>query len=246
MTNTLTLLADFCATVPAGPGAAVGLALAGLAGSPLHCAPMCGGFVLGQVADRMARIEVQGMCEWRRVSAGALVPYHLGRITTYAGLGAVAAWGGGWLAQLPWVGALLLGIAALLFLAVALRRLGRWLPAPSGALTIRISAWLRAPAARIDRTRPMGGYLLGVLLGFLPCGFLYAALAAAAATGSPLAGALGMAAFGAGTVPALIAIGVAGHAAGQRWKAAVTMAAPALLLLNAAMLAALALRALVA
>ena len=51
-----------------------------------------------------------------------------------------------------------------------------------------------------------------------------------------------MLAFGLGTVPALVAVGIAGQAAGRRWQRGVAAAAPAVMLLNAALLAALALR----
>lgn len=250
VTMGLDMMAAWCAAIPVGSGVALGLFVAGLAGSPMHCAPMCGGFVLGQVADRMARLPALHLCEWQRVRGAALLPYHSGRLTTYAALGALAGAGGSALAGLPWFGrltALLLLLAAFLFLAQALRRLLPWLRLPG--LEQAPAAWTRAVArmtAGIDRTGPAGGYLLGVALGFLPCGFLYGALAAAAASGSWWAGALGMAAFGLGTVPALIAVGLAGHAAGRRWQRGVAVLSPAVMLLNAALLAALALRGLLA
>jgi sulfite exporter TauE/SafE len=65
---------------------------------------------------------------------------------------------------------------------------------------------------------------------------LYGALAAAASSGGALAGALGMAAFAAGTVPALLAVGLAGHVVGGTWAGVVQRAAPVLLLLNAGLL----------
>lgn len=236
----------------AGGGLLLGLFVAGAAGSTMHCVPMCGGFVLGQVADRMAAVPAARLCEWRQVGTGALLPYHLGRLTTYGGLGMVAGLGGALLSRLPWFGLLsaaLLLAAAGLFLLHALRRavpaLGRLLPglehAPRGwnqAIT-RLTRGL-------DRNRGGGGYVLGLALGFLPCGFLYAALAAAAAGGSAALGALAMAAFGLGTAPALIAVGIAGHAAGRRWQRGMAVAAPAVLLVNAALLAMLALQRLVA
>ena len=232
MSHGLDLLAAFCGSPGAGAGLLLGLFLAGAAGSTLHCVPMCGGFVLGQVADRMARLPAGAMCEWRRVGAGALVPYHLGRLTTYAGLGALAGVAGGAVTRLPWLGgasAVLLGLAALLFAAHALRLRG---------LTRVPAAWSRlvARAARWGGD----GYLLGVALGFLPCGFLYAALATGAASGSAAFGAAAMLAFGLGTAPALVAVGIAGHAAGWRWRRGVAMASPAVMLLNAALLAVLA------
>jgi hypothetical protein len=98
------------------------------------------------------------------------------------------------------------------FLAHALRRAGVPFARRLGGLETASPGWTRMLArltSRIDRTGPGGGYLLGVALGFLPCGFLYAALAAAAATADPLQGALAMLAFGLGTVPALVLVGIA-------------------------------------
>jgi sulfite exporter TauE/SafE len=246
----LDTLTAFCGTPGplAGGGLLLGLFVAGAAGSTMHCVPMCGGFVLGQVADRMAAVPAARLCEWRRVGTGVLLPYHCGRLTTYAGLGAVAGLGGAMLARLPWFGALsaaLLLAAAGLFLMHALRRvvpaLGRLLPglerAPRG--------WNQAIARLtrgLDRNRRGGGYLLGLALGFLPCGFLYAALAAAATSSSPVLGALGMLAFGLGTAPALMVVGIVGQAAGRQWQRGIAVAAPAVMLLNAALLGALALQ----
>jgi len=227
-----------CGVGPLSAGLILGLFLAGLAGSPMHCGPMCGGFVLGQVADRVARLPVARLSECRRLQAGALLPYHLGRLTTYAGLGALAASGGAVLARLPWLGfvpAALLLLAAALFVTQALRRL---LPAATRHLPMLDAAppaWGRFVARGARRVG--SGYPLGVALGFLPCGFLYGALAAAASTGDPWLGAAGMLAFGCGTVPALVAVGVAGQVARRRWQRGVTVAAPAVMLLNAALLA---------
>jgi uncharacterized protein len=93
---------------------------------------------------------------------------------------------------------------------------------------------------RIVRGSVLGEYLLGAALGFLPCGFLYAAIAAAAASARPLTGAATMVAFGLGTMPVLMVIGIAGHAAGRRWSRRVTVASPVLMVLNAALLLVLA------
>lgn len=249
------MLATLCgpagAITPQG-GLLLGLLLAGAAGSPMHCVPMCGGFVLGQVADRMALLPAARLCEWRRLGAGVLLPYHLGRLTTYAGLGALAGLGGAAIGRLPWFGwlsGILLLLAAALFLLHGLRRLLPLLAHRSPLLAEHApAAWNRIigqVTRDIDRTRWGGGYLLGLALGFLPCGFLYAALAAAASSGSPVSGAACMLAFGLGTATALMIVGVAGQAAGWRWQRGVASAAPAVMLVNAALLAALALRHLV-
>ena len=223
-------------------GLLLGLFAAGAAGSVVHCGPMCGVFVLGQVSERMARLPPGRLCERQRISSGLLLPYHLGRLTTYAGLGALAAGSAAVFGHLRWFGdlsAVLLTIAALLFLTHAL---GRFLPA-MGELSRPPRFWGRLIgtfARRIPRGSLFGGYLLGMALGFLPCGFLYAALTAAAAAARPVIGAMAMVAFGAGTAPVLMVIGVAGHAAGRRFNQGVRYAAPVVMVLNAVLLLVLA------
>lgn len=242
------LLHTLCGPAIAGvPGGIyVGLALAGAAGSVMHCTLMCGPFVLGQVSDRMAWLPAAQLCERQRLRSAALLPYHTGRLTTYAGLGALAGAGGAVLQRLPWFSwavTALLVLAALLFLAHALRRLVpalTWLLPGNDRAPLAWVRLLRTAATRAGRTDTPSGLLLGLTLGFLPCGFLYAALAAAAATAAPGAGALAMLCFGLGTVPSLVAVGVAGHAAGQALHRGVRVAAPAVLLFNALVLGLLA------
>ncbi|HQT77581.1 MAG TPA: sulfite exporter TauE/SafE family protein [Rhodopila sp.] len=227
-------------------GLLAGLFLAGAAGSVMHCGPMCGVFVLGQVSDRMARMPAGAMCESRRIRSGLLLPYHLGRLTTYGMLGALAGGSAavfrhsGWIRQLSTA---LLVLAAVLFLAHAAGRLMR--------LDLRLD---RAPrqfgqligryAGRVVRGTAPGEFLLGLSLGFLPCGFLYAALASAAVWADPLMGAAAMVLFGLGTVPVLAMIGIAGHAAGRRWNKGVAAVAPAVMAVNAMLLLGLAWRGL--
>ena len=220
---------------PLGVGLPLSLLLAGLAGSAVHCVPMCGPFVLGQVSDRLACVPACALRERHRIGAGVLWPYHLGRIATYTGLGALAGGAGAALARMAWFGwfsgALLL-LAAFLFLGQAVSRLGIQAHPPAFLRRIGIG--------RIGMGQTGNGFTLGLALGFLPCGFLYSALAAAAATSDPLGGAVAMLAFGIGTVPALVLVGIAGEATGRVWRRRMAWVAPAVLLFNAAVLAALA------
>jgi hypothetical protein len=57
---------------------------------------------------------------------------------------------------------------------------------------------------------------LGALNGLLPCGLVYSALLVAASTGGLLMGAAGMIAFGLGTLPALLVVGVGAGALSAR------------------------------
>ena len=227
-------------------GLLAGLFLVGLVGSVSHCAGMCGPFVLQQAAMRGEKVPAAGMTEMHRLGGILLVPYHLGRITTYAALGALAGGLFGSITHLSgqhWIAALLLGLAALLMFGMALGRIGiirrKLIAASGGAATW--TAPVANAATRLFRD-PVGwrGYGLGVILGFLPCGLLYAALMSAGAGGDPLVGAMAMAAFALGTVPALLLVGLIGRLAWRRWQPYMAPVLPILLFVNAAMLAYLA------
>jgi sulfite exporter TauE/SafE len=213
------------------------LFVAGLAGGAIHCAGMCGPFVIAQVTSGLAARPTLS-----RLSAGALVPYHLGRATTYAGLGAAAGLVSGTLvhgAGFRPVLVVLLVLGAALMLAQAVAQLATVLPATPAGPADRVA---RAAAPLLADARGSRRFVLGIVLGFLPCGLLYGALAAAAAAGSALGGALAMAAFAAGTVPALVGVGLAGAFFGRRFLPAARAIAAPMLVVNAAVLAVLAAR----
>lgn len=240
--------ADHCRTVVENHGNLLAsLFVAGLIGGGGHCVAMCGPFVVAQSVSRLESLAINEMREFHRIAGAALAPYHLGRSTTYVLLGGLAAGVAGGVMGTTgarWLSAVFLSLAALLFLGYGIRKLAGRLPFSDAGgeswWSRRIGVWIKPLFAR-----PVGlrGYGLGLALGFLPCGLLYGALAAAAASGTFLAGAFVMAAFAAGTVPALLVVGFAGHVAGRRWRSLVGKAAPALMILNAAILSFMAWRA---
>jgi sulfite exporter TauE/SafE len=247
--NMVTAGVAHCRTVAVEHGGLLAsLTVAGLIGGVTHCAGMCGPFVLGQTMARLEKVPAANMREIHRLAGAALVPYHLGRATTYAALGAVAAALAGGVIDVTgfrWLSAALLLLAAAFFLAYALHRvgiLGSGVGAPGTETGLAAKIMGRTVRPLLDRPFGWRSYALGVALGFLPCGLLYGALAGAAASGDALAGALGMIAFTLGTVPALVAVGLAGHVVGARWRVAAMRTLPALMLVNAAALSYLAWR----
>jgi sulfite exporter TauE/SafE len=217
---------------------AIALLLTGLAGGFAHCSTMCSPFVLAQLpigSDSPAPLLA-------RLAGGALLPYHLGRLTTYTLLGALAGAFGGAVVRMTGFKAPLAGLllfAACIFLAQAI---GRMIPTLAGTSSGTAGRWVGGKLAAIigpllRQSRGRQGYLLGVTLGFLPCGFLYAALAASAGAGSAFAGAGAMAAFALGTVPSLLAVGLVGAAAARRWRVAASRLAVPVFLFNALILA---------
>ena len=222
------------------------LFLTGLAGSIGHCAGMCGPFVLSQVGAKLDGVPLGPMGEWHRMTGALALPYHLGRMTTYSLLGALAAGivghvaGGG--TALHWLSALLLSVAALALLTTAFPAIAAQL-FPHWEWEAKWAALITNRAKPLFQ-RPTGwrGFALGMMLGFIPCGLLYAALSSAASLGDALAGAMAMLAFTLGTVPALMAVGLAGHVAAGLWRRPIMMFSPWLMLANGLVLAGLASR----
>jgi len=238
-----TLLQSSGADVMLGVGRPAGMFMLGLVGGATHCSAMCAPFVLSQIGGRLAHLPVAQCSRLARLRGMALLPYHAGRITTYAGLGAAAAGLAGGAQSMLLQGfapAALLAVMGVLFIAYALHQMSpRLLSTPGGTL----QHWWQDRLAPLFR-QPTGlhGYLIGVVLGFLPCSLLYTALLLAGASGHWRDGALAMAAFAAGTVPALLAIGYLGAAAGARWRKALRLLLVPVLLFNGLLLLALAVR----
>ncbi|PHS75440.1 MAG: hypothetical protein COB59_11520 [Rhodospirillaceae bacterium] len=234
-------IAECSSAIDGSEGLLFALFMVGLAGGASHCVGMCGPFVVSQVQARLETISVSSMNEFKRISGGALVPYHLGRGTTYMLMGAVAAFVSGQLTQIPalsWFAAGLLSFAALFFIGYALRGLGVPLSffKNSGEESKLSRAWGRLIKPLFSHPTGFRGYGLGLMLGFIPCGLLYGALAAAAASGEWLTAVFGIMAFWLGTVPSLFGIGIAGGAILGRWPKLAHKAAPILLLINAGFL----------
>jgi sulfite exporter TauE/SafE len=170
----------------------------GLAAS-LHCVGMCGPFALALGAGT------------HRVWRGVL--YNLGRVGTLLGLGAMSgALGAAVVASGPTAvaGRVLAIVAGCCMLVIALETLG-----VASVVGPRLAALAQATVGRalggVLRSRSAAAPLaFGAFNALLPCHLIYAFAAQAASTASALHGAAVMAAFGLGTVPAMLGLGVAG------------------------------------
>jgi sulfite exporter TauE/SafE len=129
----------------------------------------------------------------------------LGRLTTYCALGALAGLVGsavdvaGHLAEVQRVAAIVAGCAIVGWGVRAIAVAAGWLRTGSGG-----GALFQRGLVQIRGRRAAGrAWLVGVLTGLLPCGWLWAFVVSAAGTASPATGALVMAVFWLGTVPAM-------------------------------------------
>ena len=177
--------------------------LASLVGS-LHCAGMCGGFVV---------FWAGGDASQGKHKIYAHMAYNGGRLVTYTLLGALAGALGqaldlaGHAAGLEQLAAALAGGLMVAWGALALLR----------ALEVRVprvplpAVLQRAYAKVLKRLHGKPPIVRAAIIGLastlLPCGWLYAFAVTAAGTGSWAWGALTMAAFWLGTLPVLVGVG---------------------------------------
>lgn len=178
--------------------------LAGLFGS-LHCLGMCGG-IAGALGMSVCRPG-----SGKGTPLAYAVSYNLGRVAGYALLGAVVGTIG-MMAQtgmeLAGIGHILRAATGVILILIGIQIAASW-RGPSWLEHAGIKIWkAMAPITRpLFPPRNLGStFALGLTWGFLPCGLVYSMLLAAMLTGGTLEGAGFMAAFGAGTLPAMIAI----------------------------------------
>jgi sulfite exporter TauE/SafE len=179
--------------------------LASLVGS-LHCVGMCGPFVAFYSGS-------DGSAGARRLLSH--VAYSAGRLVTYVVFGVAAGAVGaaldvaGSLAGVQRVAAIVAGGTMILWGTLALLQLRGVRILRHGSGNGRISALLRRGFSLVGNKPPViRAAAVGLLSGLLPCGWLWAFVVTAAGTGSSTGGAAVMAAFWAGTVPALLAVGL--------------------------------------
>jgi sulfite exporter TauE/SafE len=177
--------------------------LAGLLGGG-HCVGMCGGIV-GAVTMTLPGSKPK---------LPFVLAYNLGRIGSYGVAGGIAGAVGAssfFLDHVLPVEKVLYALASLMLVLLGFYLAGIWrVLTRLEALGGRLWQHLQPYSKRLlpVRTLPQS-LMLGVLWGWLPCGLVYSVLVAAVATGSPVQGGLLMLAFGLGTLPTLLAMGMA-------------------------------------
>jgi sulfite exporter TauE/SafE len=177
----------------------------GLLGST-HCIGMCGGIV-GALT--------MGLPDSVRQSPLKLLPYLLtynsGRLISYTFAGLIVGMLSASAGNLFQVGRFPVGgiIGGLFMVALGIY-IGGWLQtmAPLERLGGRLWRKIEPFGRRLMPVKtPVQALGLGLLWGWLPCGLVYSTLALAATSGDAVKSALLMLAFGAGTLPMLLAIG---------------------------------------
>jgi len=171
-------------------------------GSFGHCIGMCGGIVIAY-----SSAKVDGNWSTGRKATGHLL-YSLGRTSTYVLLGTIFGYLGGVSTFSNRANGILLVVAGVAMIL-------------SGLSLVGAVKFLNSFDSPLTRTRWFGNffrsllnnkslyslYVLGMLNGLLPCGFVYFFAITAASTASPLWGGVVTLVFGLSTTPALFGLG---------------------------------------
>jgi hypothetical protein len=197
-----------------------------------HCVGMCGGFVLMYSAE----LRASGAYDSRARRASSHAAYNVGRVLTYSLVGGFMGLAGSFVesaGHIQGIQGLALLIAGGMMIVLGLNLLGiigrpGWLDSASLAGK---GGFGRAFRSLMARRGVLAVFGLGLLLGLIPCGLSYTMEIKAASSGGFVEGFSLMAAFGLGTVPALVGVGVFYDVIEAKLRARIYKAAAVLVLL---------------
>ncbi len=171
-------------------------------GSFGHCIGMCGGIVIAYSSTKVKS-------NWsKKMQTLVHLLYSFGRVTTYTILGALFGLVGGVVTFDNLTSGILLLVTGSTMILIGLSLMGK-----IKFLTTIEHSCSKSPLYQstfkslIGSDSLMSFYLLGMLNGLLPCGFVYVFAITAASTGSVFWGAFVMFIFGLSTIPALFSLG---------------------------------------
>ncbi|MCB0750548.1 MAG: sulfite exporter TauE/SafE family protein [Ignavibacteriae bacterium] len=165
-----------------------------------HCVGMCGPIALALPIGKGSNLQL----------VLSRILYNLGRVVTYAFFGAIfGLFGKGIaLAGLQRYASIALGVSILVYYLIPSKYKGKLsITKPYQVL----SGFVKKSFKKLTKSgSPQSLFIFGIINGFLPCGFVYVALAGAITTGDFISGAAFMALFGLGTVPIMFATSLVG------------------------------------
>ena len=193
--------------------------------SSLHCIGMCGPLAMALPLKESNAPRF----------TGALL-YNLGRMTTYAAFGLIFGLIGRSFAWFGWQQKISITLGIIILISLILPRildkqnfLAQW--------NNRVMTILRAKLGKLlFNGNPASLYAIGLLNGLLPCSMVYLAIAGSVATGNAISGALFMALFGAGTLPAMWSVSFFGGMMKQSIRVSARKLYPAMMMIMALLL----------
>ena len=191
-----------------------GLAL-GFLGS-LHCIGMCGPIALALPSQSKSKLSFY---------SGRIL-YNLGRVVTYSIMGLVIGLIGQKinLAGYQQIVSIVLGVVILVIVLLPSRIKNYFIQLkPIQIITKKLQSTI---GVLFRKGSQSSLFSIGVLNGFLPCGFVYVALAGAVAMGNVEKSILFMVLFGIGTIPAMFSASIVTNLFGQNFRKKIHRAIP--------------------
>jgi len=166
----------------------------------LHCIGMCGPIAIALPVPNSSNISFV---------TGRML-YNLGRVFSYSILGAVFGLLGGRIALAGAQQFVSIALGIIIIIAVLLPQKNKNFFIQNSA-TQKIVKPIKSNIGNLFKKGTFSAmFLIGILNGFLPCGFVYIGLAGAIASGDAISGAAVMILFGFGTFPAMFSASVFG------------------------------------
>ncbi|NIJ45182.1 hypothetical protein FHR24_001621 [Wenyingzhuangia heitensis] len=188
--------------------------------SSLHCVGMCGPIAFALPVHKGSKSD-----KWKKIIA-----YHLGRLFTYAAIGAIfGLFGRAFvLAGLQQMLSIVTGVV-LIVIALFQKKI---LNALEQKTSSSVVGFIKQGYQKIAKSSSIANFFsLGALNGLLPCGTVYIALIGAIATQNLLSGSFYMLVFGLGTVPLMLVLMGAKIASTVKFRTVFRKAVPVMLLI---------------
>lgn len=171
----------------------------GLLGS-IHCVGMCGPIALALPIGTESKIQL----------LLSRILYNLGRTVTYTLFGALFGLFGERLALVGLQQNLSIVLGSIILLYVLMPKKLKAKLAETKPYKM-VTNMVKSSFAKLTKSGSSSSlFVFGIINGFLPCGFVYVAVAGAVSTGSILNGTIFMALFGLGTTPIMLATSMLG------------------------------------
>ena len=183
------------------------LFLIGFFGGFSHCIGMCGGFVATYTFKIAENDPTPNDSYFQRLVPHLL--YNSGRLLTYTILGEIFGFIGGTLGLIFAIQDFQGGLQLLagIFMVIMGLDISGLIPNLEPDSFPGVNIFKRMVNALFNKVNRKNVFVLGMVLGLIPCGLVYAVGAKAAATQSIVGGFLTMLVFGMGTFPAMLFTG---------------------------------------
>jgi hypothetical protein len=198
----------------------ISIILTGVLGSFTHCIGMCGPIAMMQSSMRLMNVKSNQMQQYKKVHASLALPYYFGKATTYVFYYLLLEMLTYSFKTSQYYNFFISALMILSGCAFAWLAISKNFSFFTSSLSSNKKSSIERLISRL-KLKPFGlsGFIMGFILGLVPCGFVYAVVLAVASYVESIAlGALTVFIFGLSTVPGLFLVSYFGNYILERLK----------------------------